>query len=99
MIVVLLALTVGAVALGSAVVGRHRAQAAADLAALAGAQEVVAGNAAACAEAGQVGRRMGGAVVRCSVEELDVVVTVEVPVMLGRFGNGPARASARAGPS
>lgn len=96
---VLLALTVGAAAVGSAVVGRHRAQAAADLAALAGAQEVVAGVAAACAEAGRVGRRMGATVTRCVVDELDVVVTVDVRVSLGRFGAGPARASARAGPS
>jgi hypothetical protein len=42
---------------------------------------------------------MHAAMVTCSVEELDVVVTVEVPVSLGRWGVHVARASARAGPA
>lgn len=95
---VLLALTAGGAAVGSAVVARHRAQAAADLAALAGAQHALYGAAPACVEVGVIARRMGAAVTRCVVEDLDVVVAVSVPVMLGRFGVGPARAAARAGP-
>jgi len=98
MMAVLLALTAGGAAVGSAVVARHRAQAAADLSALAGAQHALYGVGVACAETTAVARRMGAAVTRCAVEDLDVVVAVSVPVMLGRFGVGPARAAARAGP-
>ena len=41
---------------------------------------------------------MSATVAGCAVEELDVVVTTEVPVRLGRWGLHVARASARAGP-
>jgi secretion/DNA translocation related TadE-like protein len=98
MMAVLLALTAGGATVGSAVAARHRAQAAADLSALAGAQHALYGTAPACAEVTLVARRMGAAVISCMVEDLDVVVGVSVPVILGRFGMGPARASARAGP-
>jgi hypothetical protein len=43
-------------------------------------------------------RAMSAAVAQCGVEDLDVVITVETRVPLGRFGGGPARATARAGP-
>ncbi len=95
---VLLALTAGGAAVGEAVVARHRAQAAADLSALAGAQRALYGTAPACAEATVVARRMGAAVTRCVVDDLDIVVSVDIPVVLGRFGVGQARAAARAGP-
>ncbi|BAX95762.1 hypothetical protein MSTE_00419 [Mycobacteroides stephanolepidis] len=95
---VLLALTAGGVAVGSAVVARHRAQAAADLSALAGAQRALYGTPSACAKVAVVARRMGATVNSCVVEDLDIVVGVSVPVILGRFGVGPARAAARAGP-
>ncbi|WP_083337982.1 Rv3654c family TadE-like protein [Mycobacteroides franklinii] len=98
MMAVLLALTAGGAAVGTAVVARHRAQAVADLSALAGAQHALYGVAPACVEAAAIARRMGAAVTRCAVEDLDVVVAVSVPVMLGRFGVGSARAAARAGP-
>ncbi|WP_078292523.1 Rv3654c family TadE-like protein [Mycobacterium sp. D16R24] len=98
MMAVLLALTAGCAAVGEAVVARHRAQAAADLSALAGAQRALYGTAPACAEATVAARRMGAAVTNCTVEDLDVVVAVAVPVMLGRFGVGQARVAARAGP-
>ncbi|WP_078324442.1 Rv3654c family TadE-like protein [Mycobacteroides salmoniphilum] len=98
MMAVLLALTAGGAAVGEAVVARHRAQAAADLSALAGAQRALYGTAPACAEATVVARRVGAAITGCMVEDLDVVVSVNVPVILGRFGMGPARATARAGP-
>ena len=45
-----------------------------------------------------VARAMNTAVTRCGVEQLDVVVTVDAMVVLGRLGIGPARAAARAGP-
>ena len=98
MIAALLVLAGGFAYLGAAVVARHRAQAAADLAALAAANVVAAGPAAACEQAGQVARRMRSGVAACRVEDLDVVLTVEVAVALGRWDVGPAKASARAGP-
>lgn len=98
MMVVLLALTAGGAAVGSAVVARHRAQAAADLSALAGAQRALYGAVSACDKVAVVARRMGATVNSCVVEDLDVVVGVSFPAMLGRFGVGPARAAARAGP-
>ncbi|AKS31022.1 Rv3654c family TadE-like protein [Mycolicibacterium goodii] len=98
MVAVLLVLTGGFGCLGAAVVARHRAQAGADLAALAGADVVAEGPAAACERAVQVARRMRGGVTSCRVEDLDVILTVEVAVGLGRWDVGPARASARAGP-
>jgi secretion/DNA translocation related TadE-like protein len=98
MVAVLLAVTAGGICLGSAVVGRHRAQAAADLAAVAAAARLTAGAGAACVRAAQMVRRMGADQVDCRVDKLDVVVTVEVPVAFGRWELGPARAEARAGP-
>jgi len=94
----LLAGTVAGVYLGYAVAARHRASAAADLAALAAAARVPAGPEAACARAHDIARAMQTAVTRCVTEGLDVVVTVDVPVVLGRFGIGTARAAGRAGP-
>ena len=95
---VLLAFTVGGVHLGSAVIARHRAQAAADLASLAAAARLAQGVDAACTQAAVVALAMRTAVAHCAVEDLDVVVTVDAAVTLGRFGVGPARAAARAGP-
>jgi secretion/DNA translocation related TadE-like protein len=80
---------VAAAMIASAVVARHRAQAAADLGALAGAARVADGEATACDRAAELVRANGAHLVGCRVDGLDVVVTVEV---------GRARASARAGP-
>ena len=98
MMAVLLAITIGGVYVGSAVIARHRAQAAADLAAVAAAMRVGAGTGAACSRATALARAMNAAVTRCDVEDLDVVITVEAGVPLGRVAVGPARATARAGP-
>jgi secretion/DNA translocation related TadE-like protein len=98
MVAVLFAVTAGGVYIGSAVIARHRAQAAADLAALAAAGRLAEGADAACGQAAIVARAMHAAVAHCEVDVLDVVVTVEAPVALGRFGVGPAHAAARAGP-
>ncbi|WP_246585239.1 Rv3654c family TadE-like protein [[Mycobacterium] fortunisiensis] len=84
--------------LGAAVTARHRAQAAADLAALGAAGGLVSGPDAACAQAGRLAGLMRSELAVCRVDGLDVVVEVSVPVQLGRWGAGPARASARAGP-
>jgi secretion/DNA translocation related TadE-like protein len=95
MVAVLLAVTVGGSYLGAVVVARHRAQAAADLAALAAAARVPAGTQSACAVAAEVAQAMRAGTARCAVDYLDVVVTIDTPV--GRWGI--ASAAARAGPA
>jgi len=97
MIVILLVVAVAGVRVGGAVVARHRAQAAADLAALAAAVRLPGGADAACQGALGVSRAMGAELAGCAVEELDVVVSVVVAAG-GRI-SGRAHASARAGPS
>ena len=89
MMAVLLALTAGGGYLGSAVIARHRAQAAADLAALAAAVHLAAGVDAACTQAFALARAMRAVVTECVVEDLDVVVTVDAPVAFGRLAVGP----------
>lgn len=98
MMAVLLAITVACVYLGSAAVARHRAQSAADLAALAAAGRLTEGRDAACSHAVALAQRMHATLVECSVIGLDVVVAVDVTATLGRLGSGTARAIARAGP-
>lgn len=85
-----MAFTVGGFHIGSAVVARHRAQAAADLAALAGAARVADGPEAACSRSATIANAMAVAVADCTVDDLDVVVTVRA---------GKAQAAARAGPA
>jgi secretion/DNA translocation related TadE-like protein len=96
---VLLLVTGSGAVVGSAVIARHRAQAAADLAALAAAGRVASGREAACGAAGALAAAMRATLATCALEDLDVVVTVEVPVTLGRWGGHAARAGARAGPA
>lgn len=96
MVMVLALVAVLGLTLGSVVVARHRAQAAADLAALAAASELTAGPAAACVRAGEIATAMGASMPSCVVVELDVVVAVAVRAR-SRFG-GLAHATARAGP-
>jgi secretion/DNA translocation related TadE-like protein len=98
MMAVLLAITTGAVYVGSAVIVRHRAQASADLAALGAAARLADGAEQACARASAMARTMRTAVIECTVDGLDVVITVDAHVSLGRMGVGSARAAARAGP-
>jgi secretion/DNA translocation related TadE-like protein len=97
-IAMVLAMTFAGVCVGSVVVARHHAQAVADLAALAAAGRLPAGPEQACVRAGAVARAMKAGLAQCDVDDLDVVVTVEVSVSLGRGFMGPARAAARAGP-
>jgi secretion/DNA translocation related TadE-like protein len=99
MLALLMSIVLGVMVFGMAVVARHRAQAAADLAALAAAGRLASGDAVACAAASAVAGAMRSTMTTCSVEELDVVVGVDVRVGLGRWGVGSARAQARAGPS
>lgn len=83
---------------GVVVVTRHRAQAAADLAALAAAGTLVEGADSGCAEAGVVARRMGTGLQGCEVVEWDATVIVERNVPIGLLGVRMVSAVARAGP-
>ncbi|HEV7708882.1 MAG TPA: Rv3654c family TadE-like protein [Asanoa sp.] len=83
---------------GVAAIGRHRAQTAADLGALAGAARTLEGPAAVCARATDIAAANGGRVTGCAVQGFDVIVTVEVVVQLPPRGLRVATARARAGP-
>jgi secretion/DNA translocation related TadE-like protein len=98
MVAVLMAVTIAVAHLGAAVVARHRAQAAADLAALAAAVALVEGRAQACVAADAVAAAMRARGTHCAVDGTDVTVAVQVPVHLGRWGTGQASARSRAGP-
>jgi secretion/DNA translocation related TadE-like protein len=95
-VAVLITVTLGGVWVGAAVLARHRAQAAADLAALAAAARLPAGPESACREAQALAAAMRATLRGCDIAHLDVVVTVAVGTGL-RIG-GEARAAARAGP-
>ena len=94
---VLITVSLGGVWVGAAVLARHRAQAAADLAALAAAARLPAGPESACREAGALAAAMRATLRGCDIAHLDVVVTVAVDTGL-RIG-GEAWAAARAGPT
>ncbi|WP_433661261.1 Rv3654c family TadE-like protein [Nocardia sp. CA-128927] len=83
---------------GVVVVTRHRAQAAADLAALAAAGGLAEGVDAGCRAAGEVVRRMGAQMEGCAVAEWDATVIVNRNVPIGLLGVRMVRAVARAGP-
>lgn len=88
-----------AVGVGGVRAARHRGDAAADLAALAGAARAAEGAADACGRAREVARRSGARMARCRVrgEIVDVEVTVALRVPLGG-GAVRVRSRARAGP-
>lgn len=89
----------GSLALLHVVAARHRAGAAADLAALAAASRVQSGQPrAACPTAQQVAASAGAQLLRCDLGEDVVSVVAEVPLRGALGGLGPARVPARAGP-
>ncbi|MFS4096520.1 Rv3654c family TadE-like protein [Streptomyces sp. AF1A] len=93
--IAVLCVVFGAVlALGQAVVVRHRAAGGADLAALAAADHWAEGGAAACARAGRVAAAQGVRLVRCAIEG-------ETSDVTAASGRGPfaAEVRARAGPA
>ncbi|GHE07215.1 Rv3654c family TadE-like protein [Streptomyces alanosinicus] len=93
--IAVLCVVFGAVlALGQAVVVRHRAAGGADLAALAAADHWAEGRAAACARAARVAAAQDVRLVRCAI----VGETSDVTAASGR-GPFTARARARAGPA
>jgi secretion/DNA translocation related TadE-like protein len=81
-------------ALGQAVVVRHRAAGAADLAALAAADHWADGGPVACARAGRLARAQSSRLVRC-------VVVGEISDVTAASGRGPftVEVRARAGPA
>jgi len=95
----LLTLTMSGVMVCGAVVASHRARAAGDLSALAGAAQLLHGGGAgaACAAAARTALANGARLSRCSMAGAD---SVEVGVLVrpGVRGIGEASASARAGP-
>jgi secretion/DNA translocation related TadE-like protein len=84
-------------AVGVLQVQRHRAESAADLAALAAAQHVLEGPDVACARARTAAAAQGVSVDRCEVVGLEVVVHVSVPLPGRLRPFGPLRSRARAG--
>lgn len=86
--------------IGSAIIARHRAQAAADLGALAGADHLRGGrpivdSRGPCRAAAAVVRGNGAEVRSCQVRGTTITVTVSVPA--GLPGLGSARGMAKAG--
>lgn len=101
LVAIALAAVVAVLALGlqlaGAVIARHRAAAAADLGALAGALALQAAG-DPCGAAGGVVDRNGARMTSCEVIGWDVRITAAVPVTGGLVG-GTAVAAARAGPA
>lgn len=79
--------------LGQAVLARHRAGGAADLAALAAADRALKGSKEACADAARVAKAQGTEVVRCTVRGEIADVTVRA-----RSSGFRAQLRSRAGP-
>ena len=98
-VLALLAVFALALQLGSAMITRHRVEAAADLAALAAAAHAVSGTPQACGRARRVAENMAVRLTACEVRGWEVSVRAEAapPGFLARFGM--ARATARAGPA
>ncbi|MEV0660178.1 Rv3654c family TadE-like protein [Actinomadura luteofluorescens] len=98
--VVLWVVGVAAVLVGGVRGARHRGEAAADMAALAGAARVADGGGVACARAREIAVGSGARVVRCRVrgEVVDVSVAVDVPMLMGLKGRRIV-SRARAGPA
>ena len=96
---VLMLLGLAAAWVGAVVADHRAAQAAADLAALAGAQAVQAGQ-SPCVAVERVARANAAQTTRCSVVGTDVWVTVqmEAPALLGRRPTVTGRAHAGPGP-
>ncbi len=94
---VLLLVTGVAVHAGAAMLARQRAETGADLAALAGAAQLLRGIGFACATANRVAQANGVAVRGCRADGLDLLVEVDAQVAAGVLG-GTATGRARAGP-
>ncbi|WP_198586916.1 Rv3654c family TadE-like protein [Glycomyces xiaoerkulensis] len=91
-------LAAGFVAVGQAGAARHRAQGAADAAALAGAAKVLIGEEAACGAAARLVSGNGAELQSCEVNDLEVTVRVTADANGVPAVFGPAQAVSRAGP-
>lgn len=98
-VAVLIGVLVAMLDLASAVTARHRAEAAADLAALAAATQAVRGSAPACAAARDAAGGTGARMVLCRLQGFDALVEVEVGVRLSMLGTVTVHGRARAGPA
>lgn len=98
-VLALLAVFAVVVQLGAAVATRHRAEAAADLAALAAAAWSTGGDERACAAARRVTERMSVRLVSCELRGWQSTVNVEAAPSGSLASFGTARATARAGPA
>ncbi|MFJ4092317.1 Rv3654c family TadE-like protein [Kitasatospora sp. NPDC089913] len=91
-----------ALSLGVVVGARHRAESAADLAALAAADRILVDTDGGCARARAVAAAQSAAVVFCAADlpadAVEVVAEVPVTGLPVRLPVGPARARSRAGP-
>lgn len=98
-IAVLAGMAVFGLHLGEALVARHHAESAADLAALAAAGYVLPGEQYACSQARRVTDRMRVDLVSCRIQGWDALVdvTARPPGLVGHLG--VAAAQARAGPA
>lgn len=87
------------VGIGAAAVTRHRAESAADLAALAAAAHALSGEQPACARARWVAQRMRAELTACRLRgwDAEVELAARPPGALRGFGSATARA--RAGPA
>jgi secretion/DNA translocation related TadE-like protein len=103
MVGVLTALAFGGSVVGALMVGQRRAAAAADLAALAGAQALRPGlgsvsSGSGCDHAARVSAENGARLTGCSIDGQEVVVRVVVDVSNPFGGGWPVPGTARAGP-
>lgn len=98
-VAVVVGLLVIALDLGAAIAGRHRAEAAADLAALAAAGHATLGVGPACERAQAIAVRMGGRVTHCELSGWVALVEVEVPLRPAVIVDRSAHGRARAGPA
>ncbi|MFC5665052.1 Rv3654c family TadE-like protein [Kitasatospora misakiensis] len=91
-----------ALSMGVVVGARHRAESAADLAALAAADRLLVDADGGCGRAGAVAAAQAATVVSCTADlradAVEVVAEVPVAGLPLRLSVGPARARARAGP-
>ncbi|WP_371518096.1 Rv3654c family TadE-like protein [Kitasatospora sp. NBC_01300] len=92
----------GTIAVGAVVAARHRAESAADLAALAAADRLLLDPDGGCGRAEGIAVAQGAGLVSCTVDRagdaVEVVAEVTVGGLPARLPLGPARARARAGP-
>ncbi len=98
-VAVLIGVLAAVLDVAAAIGARHRAEAAADLAALAAAGSAVRGREVACARAGDAATGTGGRLALCRLRGWEAVVEVQVDVRLSLLGGAVVRGRARAGPA